>query len=293
MRVAVGIDIGGTKMLAGLVADDGRILVQKTRPTVRSQYMEGLEGITDEIMAAAAALGLEPIGIGVGTTGLVDHQEGRLVRSMNLGITNVPIRERLEARFQVDTSVDNDLHAATLGELMFGTGRLQRDFVLFNAGTGIAAGMVFNGRLHRGASNVSGELCHSSVEQHYHPCTCGLPGCLEQIVLDLRKGGQAPLVHLPRVGPPPDPAYGYLALGVIHLINLLNPPAVVLMGGMLTRNPSAVLWLEQAVRVYALPNALQGLQSFSVSTLEAGLVGAAALVYEAENESSERREQGA
>ncbi|HWH72328.1 MAG TPA: ROK family protein, partial [Candidatus Sulfotelmatobacter sp.] len=260
MRVAIGIDVGGTKMLAGLVADDGRILAQTKCPTVRERYMESLEALTEEMISAATAMSVSPIGIGVGTTGLVSHAEGRLVRSMNLNLTDMPIKARLEARFGLKTYADNDLHAATLAELIFGAGRAHKDFVVYNAGTGIAAGMVFGGHLHRGASNVSGEMCHSSVEQHYQPCNCGLPGCLEQIVLDLRKGGEAPPVNLPRAGAPPEPAYGYLALGLIHLINLLNPPAVVLMGGMLTNNPEAVVWLEKAVRAYALPAAVQGLR---------------------------------
>jgi glucokinase len=280
MRAAISIDVGGTKTLAGLVAEDGTVLVQCLRPTVRERYLQTIEEAAADLVDYAHRHAVTPVGIGVGTTGLVDHRQGRLVRSMNMGLENVAIGEHLRNRFGLDVFVDNDLHAATLGEMMFGVGRTYPDFVVFNAGTGIAAGMVFGGRLVRGASNVSGELCHTSVEQHHRGCTCGLPGCLESIVLELRNGGTAPEVRLPRVPDPPAPAYGYLALGVIHLVNLLNPPAVVLMGGMLTHDPAAVAWLHEAVRLHALPDAVRGLESFALSELPTGLVGAAALVYE-------------
>jgi glucokinase len=134
----------------------------------------------------------------------------------------------------------------------------------------------------RGASNAAGEAGHTSVEQHGPACTCGLPGCLEDSILRVRRGEAVPEVRLPRVPPPPTPAYGYLALGVIGLVNLLNPPAVVLAGGMFTRNPEAVAWLGDAVRAHALPVAAQALREIGVSAsgASAGLVGAAALVWE-------------
>jgi len=291
MGVALGIDIGGTKMLAGLVDADGRVLAARRLPTRREHYLEDLLLLSRTLLADAADRGLAAAGIGVGTTGLVDHAGGRLVRSMNLGLVDIPIRSRLEDALGLPAFVDNDLHASTLGELYFGVGRSCADFVLFNAGTGIAAGMVFGGRLLRGASNVSGEICHTSVEQHGPDCDCGLPGCLESMILALRAGGTAPAVVLARASaPPPEQAYGYLALGIIHLINLLNPPAMILAGGMFTAHPEATAWVAQTVRECALPVAVAGLDRICLAAAgaDAGLVGAAALVFEGSGPDRER-----
>jgi len=179
--------------------------------------------------------------------------------------------------------VDNDLHAAALGELRFGVGRRVRDFIVFNAGTGIAAGLVLNGRLIRGASNAAGEIGHTSVEQHGPTCACGLPGCLEDSILRLRRGEEVPEVRLPQVPPPPAPAYAYVALGIIQMVNMLNPAAVVLTGGMFTGRPGAAEWVRDAVRALVLPIAATGLREIDLSAAgpRAGLIGAATLVWEA------------
>jgi glucokinase len=248
----------------------------------RDRYVPELQALAAAMAAAAREQGLAVAGCGAGVTGLVDHAGGRLVRSMNLGLEDVPVAAALSAACGAPGWVDNDLHAAALGELRFGVGRRYADFVLFNAGTGIAAGLVFGGRLHRGASNVAGEMGHSSVEQHGPRCPCGLPGCLEDSIVRLRRGEEVPPVRLPASAPPPGPAYGYVALGVIHLVNLLNPPAVVLAGGMFTRQAGAVEWVADAVRAAALPVAVAGLREVCLAAAgaSAGLVGAAALVWE-------------
>jgi len=283
MSVAIGLDIGGTKLLAGLVDSTGRVLHTEERPMRPDRYLADLGALAAAAAAAARERGVAVAGVGAGVTGLVDRARGRLVRSLRLGLADISLAAALEEACGVPGWVDNDVHAAALGELRFGIGRRVRDFVVFNAGTGISAGLVLDGRVIRGASNVAGEMGHSSVEQHGPACTCGLPGCLEDSILRLRRGEPVPEVRLPRVGPPPAPAYGYVALGVIHLVNLLNPAAVVLAGGMFTRQPGAVEWLRDAVRALALPVAAAGLQEIELSAAGrlAGLMGAAALVWEA------------
>jgi glucokinase len=281
-ETAIGLDVGGTKILAGLVDRAGRVLHSDERPMRRDHYLADLRGAAGTMAATARERGLEVIGVGAGITGFVDHAAGRLIRSMNLDLEDVPVAEALQNVCGAPGWIDNDLHAAALGELYFGAGQRHADFVLFNAGTGIAAGLVFGGRLHRGASNVSGEICHTSVEQHGPACICGLPGCLEDSVLRLRRGEDVAPVRLARMAPPPAPAYGYVALGIIHLVNLLNPAAVVLAGGMFTRQPAATQWVAEAVRMTALPLAVAALKEIGVSAAgaAAGLVGAAALVWE-------------
>lgn len=282
VATAIGLDVGGTKILAGLVDRGGLVLHSEERPMRREHYLVDLQGLAASMTAVARERGLTVAGVGAGVTGLVDHAGGRLVRSLNLGLVDVPVVAALREACGVPGWVDNDVHAAALGELYFGVGRRFSDFVLFNAGTGVAAGMVFGGRLHRGASNVSGEIGHTSIEQHGPECMCSLPGCLEDSILRLRRGEPMPPVRLAHVTPPPAPVYGYVALGIIHLVNLLNPLAIVLAGGMFTRHPEAVEWVTDAVRATALPLAVAGLGEICLAAAgaDAGLVGASALVWE-------------
>lgn len=279
----VGIDIGGTKMLGGLLTASGAALATETRPTLSGSYLADVERLAGAMVTEAERRGLSLAGIGVGTTGMVDHAAGVLRRSMGLGVRDLPIRAVLEATYGLPAFVDNDIHAAALGELMFGVGRRYRDFLLVNAGTGLAVGMVLGGRLHRGVTNVAGEVGHTSVVADGDTCGCGLPGCVEGMVVRARAGETVRPVALARFPvPAPDVAYAYLALATINLVNFLNPAAVVLAGGMFTRNPEGAAWVAEAVRRCALESAAEGLVHVGVSEAgpEAGLVGAAALVLE-------------
>jgi glucokinase len=284
-EVAIGIDIGGTKIRAGLVDRSGHVLSDRQCPTDPSRLLDDVLSLAQRVQSDAASDGLRPEGIGVGTTGFVDRATGELVRSLNLRLEAVPLGKKLRQAFDLPISVDNDLHATTLGEARFGVGRDHSDFILVNAGTGIAVGMVFAGRLHRGASNASGEFGHTRMEISGGPrCTCGARGCLEALVVAAR-AGRAPErpPFKDQNDPPLGAEYRYLALGIVNVVNLLNPPIVVLAGGMFTENEAAVEAIRRAVRTAALPLAVRGLQRIVMARAgrQAGLVGAASLVFEA------------
>jgi glucokinase len=277
----LGIDVGGTKILGGLVSLDGRVLFEHRVTTRRLHLLEDIISVAKVIVAQAGSAALS---IGVGTTGFVDRASGTLVQSMNMGIERVPIGVALAEATGLRICVDNDVHAATVGEIYFGAGRRYKDFLLYNAGTGIATGLVFNGTLHRGASNYAGESGHMSSDQSGSSiCYCGMSGCTEKLLLEARAGNETIPAYLPRIEPPAQKQYGYLALGIIQLVNLLNPPAIVLAGGMFTGDPAATDWVRRAVRAHSLPNALIGLKEIELSRTapHTGLVGAAALSLEA------------
>lgn len=292
MAVIVGIDIGGTKMLSGAVSEDGAPLSSHHMATRRDHYLEDATTLAKAAMADATALGQTVIGIGVGTTGLVDERRGVLRRSLQLDLRELPIRDHLERGTGLPVRVDNDIHAAALGEAYFGDGRDHADFLVMNAGTGVAVGMVLGGRLHRGAGNVAGEVGHNSVAVDGSPCACGLPGCLEFNVVRARAGAVTPPVRFTRHRvPPPGLAYGFLALGIINLVNLLNPSAVVLAGGMFVSNPVACAWVAETVRRESIAAAAEGLEHIGVTGAgpNLGLIGAAALALEASGRGLEVR----
>jgi glucokinase len=275
--VLLGIDVGGTKILGGLVSRQGEVLREHRVPTRRQCVLEDLVGVA-KVLASQA--GNRAHSIGVGITGHIDRVNGVLVHSMNMRIKDIPIAQTLADETGLSIYVENDVHAATVGEIHFGAGRAYKDFLLFNAGTGLATGMVFNGRLHRGASNYAGESGHISSDQSGSSiCHCGLSGCTERLLIEARAGADTVAAYLPRIEPPASKVYGYLALSLIQLVNLLNPAAIALAGGMFTGDRIATDWVRRAVRAHALPNALSGLQEIELSRTApfTGLVGAAAL----------------
>ncbi|WP_171026544.1 ROK family protein [Mesorhizobium comanense] len=277
----LGIDIGGTKILGGLVSRRGEVLFEHRVPTRRQHLLADLVEVARIITAEA---GHGPRSIGIGTTGYIDRVNGVLVQSMNMNIGDVPIAQALSDATGLPVLVENDVHAATIGEIHFGAGRSHRDFVVFNAGTGLATGMVFNGKLHRGASNHAGENGHISSDQSRTTlCHCGLSGCTERLIHEVRAGAETVPAYLPRIEPPARKEHGYLALSLIQLVNLLNPAAVVLCGGMFTSDPASTNWVRRAVAAHALPHTLKGLTEIELSRTApfTGLVGAAALALEA------------
>ena len=277
----LGIDVGGSKILGGLVSQRGQVLFEHKVPTRRLHLLEDIIAVAKVITSRA---GPTARGIGVGTTGHVDRDNGVLTRSINMGIESVTIGEALAEATGLPVQVENDVHAATIGEIRFGAGRLYKDFLLFNAGTGLATGMVFNGRLHRGASNYAGENGHISSHQGGAAiCYCGLSGCTEKLLLAARAGEDVEPAYLPAIEAPAKKEYGYLALSLIQLVNLLNPAAIVLAGGMFTGDPVATAWVRRAVGAHVLPNALRGLREIELSCTApfTGLVGAAVLTLDA------------
>jgi glucokinase len=283
-NVLVGIDIGGTKIFGGLVSLDGTLITGRQLPTRPATLLSDMCEAAGTIIAAARSHGLTPRGIGVGAKGFIDRDRGYLVGSLNLGLTDVPIKDRLEAEFALPVAIDNDVHAATFGELTFGIGRQFRDFLLYNAGTGLAVGMVFNGRLYRGANNYAGESGHIGIDQSgVAICACGMSGCVEWLKLEARQGRVHLPVRLPKMdAPPPSPEYAYVALNLVHLVNLLNPPAIALAGGMFTNASAGIDWVRDAVRRHVLPRSNNALRAMPLAHggSAAGVVGAAALLLE-------------
>ena len=176
----VGLDIGATKTL-GLVLDpDGAILAQVREPTE-----PGADGIVRSAARVFEALRAEtgqPLDgrVGVGIPGLVDVEQGALKHAVNLGVNGdwLPLRSLLADRLGVPVVLENDVNAATLGAAALGHAT---DLVYLSIGTGLAAGLVLDGRLRRGEHGAAGEIGHVPVDPQGTVCQCGQRGCLETI----------------------------------------------------------------------------------------------------------------
>jgi glucokinase len=266
--LAVGVDVGGTKVLGRVLdpADDRAALVERRVDTPR-----GGEAMVDAIADVVAALADDPVvraagdvqSIGVGVPGLMD-EDGVLRFAPNLpGVVEYPVQERLSQRLGQAVAVDNDANCATWCEFRLGAARGATDAVLVTLGTGIGAGIVTDGRPNRGAHGFAGEPGHKVIDPNGPPCPCGRRGCWERFASgsglgrlgrDAAAAGRAPRV-MELAGGDAEAVRGehvtsaaldgdaeaiaimrefarWFAVGVANLVDILDPDVVVVGGGL-------------------------------------------------------------
>ncbi len=179
--IRVGLDVGGTKIDAVAVDRSGDIVGRHRRPTGW-----GDDAVVDSITQAVAALAAEnglslaSIGsVGVGIPGVVDVETGRVLHAVNLGVESLDLAGRASAALGIPFRIENDVKAAALGAAVLrgATGSM----AYLNLGTGVAAGIVLDGRIRRGARGTAGEVGHISVDPNGRLCGCGQRGCIETL----------------------------------------------------------------------------------------------------------------
>jgi glucokinase len=178
--LSIGVDIGGTKILAGIVSEDGDVRATARRATPRNDANDVLDLVADVVNELVAGTPEKLDGVGLGVAGLVDAERSKVYFAPNLRWSQVPVRALLEASTGLPVVVENDGNVAAWGEYRFGAGRGVRDLTLVTVGTGIGGGIVINGALFRGAHGVAGEIGHINAVPDGRPCGCGRNGCLEQ-----------------------------------------------------------------------------------------------------------------
>jgi len=181
MALTIGVDIGGTKIAAGVVDPEGRILRQAKRPTPFGDgelLAEAVAELVGELRKEGD--GEEVAGIGVGTAGFVDENRSRIVLAGNLGLAGDPVRERIARRLDLPVVVENDANAAAWAEVRFGAGRGRRDAVVVTLGTGVGGAIIMDGELRRGRFGAAGEIGHYRMVPFGRRCACGNQGCWEQ-----------------------------------------------------------------------------------------------------------------
>lgn len=262
MGLSVGVDVGGTKILAIAVDDTGRRIGNEVRrPTPRGSdaLFDAMVGAVLEVRASAGDL--EAVGVGV--PGLVDRN-GRLAVGPNLpGVVDLSIRDELQARLDLPVAVDNDATCATWAEVQSGAAKGAAEAFMVTLGTGIGGGVVSGGVLQRGANGFGGEPGHMVVDPKGPPCPCGRRGCWERFAsgsglgrlareaAESGRGGRFVELaggdpddvrgeHVTRAALDGDPdalavfqEFGWwAALGIANLVNLLDPEIVVVGGGL-------------------------------------------------------------
>jgi glucokinase len=168
MGLAIGVDIGGTKVAAGVVDDEGRVLARLRRDTPAHDP----DKVEDVIAEAIRELSADH--------GFVDAARSTVLFAPNLAWRNQPLRAAVEQRTGLPVVVENDANAAAWGETRFGAGHGQRFTVTVTVGTGLGGGVVLGGELIRGAFGAAAEVGHLSIVPDGRPCGCGNAGCWEQ-----------------------------------------------------------------------------------------------------------------
>ncbi|MDX6207167.1 MAG: glucokinase [Frankiales bacterium] len=178
MGLTIGVDVGGTKVLAGVVDEKGTILARSRRPTPSNSPTE----TADAIAAAVSEFRLEyeVEAVGIGAAGWIDETRSLVRFAPNLAWRDEPLRDIVEARIGLPVVVENDANAAAWGEYRFGAGRGHTHLILITVGTGIGCGIILDGLLYRGRFGVGGEPGHVRVVPDGRRCGCGNRGCWEQ-----------------------------------------------------------------------------------------------------------------
>ena len=265
MAKRIGIDVGGTNVKIALV-DDGKIIYSNSVPTYAQMGYEytvnNIKQAIRDLMKETETTAADIKGIGFDFPGQVDYKTGVVKLAPNIpGWVNVPIAQMIEEAFHIPTRIDNDVRCAALGEMNFGAGKGCQNFVCITVGTGIGSGLVVNGQLVRGAANAAGEIGHIKLQMKDGPiCGCGDTGCLEAfasgpsivaMAQDYLKSGKSTKFRemagdgeitpyiVAKAAEAGDPVAKriftiigeYVGMGLVSVINLLNPEKVIIGGG--------------------------------------------------------------
>jgi glucokinase len=189
---AVGVDLGGTKMLIGVVDADANVSFESREASTGQTEDQLVDLLVDEIDEARKARpGVSAVGLGIPAT--IDHDRGIAVSAVNLPIENLPVRDRVGERTGLPVFVDNDANLAALAEHLHGAARGADNAVMLTLGTGIGGGLILGGEIYRGATGAAAELGHVVIEMEGLPCQGNCPGrgCVETYASGTALGREA------------------------------------------------------------------------------------------------------
>jgi len=178
MTLAIGVDVGGTKVAAGVVDDEGRILAAMRRPTP-SHSPDDVEHTIADVVAELRKEH-DVVAVGIGAAGFIDAERSTVLFAPNLAWRDEPLKRDLSALIDLPLVVENDANAMAWGEHRFGAGRGYDHLVCVTVGTGIGGGIVLDGKLYRGRWGIGAEFGHIQVVPDGRRCGCGQSGCWEQ-----------------------------------------------------------------------------------------------------------------
>jgi glucokinase len=313
----VGVDLGGTKLAVGAMPADGsREIAMRSELTLADQGANAVVGriaraVNDVIAVVRAETGAGRdafLGVGIGAPGPLDREKGLVITTPNLGWTNYPLRDRVSEAVGLPATLDNDANCATVGEWWVGAAKGARNVIGMTIGTGIGGGLILNGELYHGASDVAGEIGHTTIDSTGRRCKCGNYGCLEayasgpataERAREALAGGEASMLTTLSGGDPSkitalmvyeaskagdDLAHQvvqdtarFIGTAIANLLNIFNPEVVVLAGGVVQAGDALFTPLRAEVRRRAFKPAVDACRIVPGALGgSAGVVGAVA-----------------
>jgi len=311
VAVTIGIDVGGTKIAAGVVDEDGKVIARRQIATAAKHptaVVAGIVKVAQELNAAAPGA----TGIGIGAAGLVDGDNGVVLSAPNIAWENVPLRAMVADRIDLPVLIDNDANVAAWGEALYGAGKGYGDQIMLTVGTGVGGGIIIGGKIYRGAHGIGGELGHMIVDAgNSAQCACGNHGDLEAMASGSSIGRRArerasepgAAAVLERAGRDGAAITGelvgeaakagdvwareiiaetghWLGVGIANFINIFDPNVVVVAGGAAAGTGELLLApARDAAAGLIIGHAWRKLPPILPAALgyDSGLVGAAAL----------------
>jgi glucokinase len=312
----IGVDLGGTKLLAGAVDPALNVHHRATRPARAADHQAVLDTVLSavaEVRDAIESASRSVAAVGLGIPALIDRGRGVAVMSTHLPLAGVPFGDLVAERIGLPVFVDNDANVAMLAEWRFGAARGAADAALLTIGTGIGGGLVVGGALQRGSQGAGAELGHMVVDADGLPCNGNCPnrGCLESVCSGTALGrearrlaGERPQSALGRAlaagreisGPlVTDLAHDgdaaaiealaaigrWLGVGIANLVNMLNPDVVVIGGGVIAAGELLLAPARAVVAERALSPSKEHVRIVPARFgAESGMLGAAALAFD-------------
>ena len=309
---SIGIDLGGTKILAGVVDTEKGIVIETAKKRTKKLEADFIVQRIIETVEKAICKAQIPMSqissIGIGAAGQVDRKNGVLISAPNLNCFDVELKKILEEHFNIPTYVGNDVEVATLGEMKFGSGVGYNNFVCIFVGTGIGSGIVCDGKHLKGATGTAGEIGHIIVDSGGRLCGCGGHGCLEayasrsaiekKILGSMKKGHKSIIAEsikesgVIRSSDLSDAldagdeivlnaiteASEYLSSGLASVINFYNPELIILGGGLMEAIDSFYdLTVKKTIaKALAVPAAKTKIMKTQLKDFS-GIIGAATL----------------
>ena len=304
----IGIDIGGTNLKAGIVDENNHIIEQTYTPVRRGTSPN--EIISDACQLAENAMSLaliskgEIAGAGISCAGTCDIKKGRVIHAYNLGFVNVPICDLVNFRLGVPVKLANDADAAALAEVKAGSASGSENAVYICIGTGIGVGVIINGKIYSGCGYAGTEAGHMTLKLDGEPCTCTADGCFEAYA------SATALINQAERAAEADPASAlnaaekisartvfeaadagdaaamrvtaeyirYLSAGITSLVNIFDPEAVVIGGGVSRRGEKLLVPVREYVGKHIFGAADRTPPVIAAARFSDGVLGAAMLI---------------
>ena len=315
----LAIDLGGTKIIAAIISNQGRVITREYYLTLAEEgpqlVIKRTLSAIDRLLSSRGIDSSQLNSISIAAAGAIDFGKGLVTLSPNLpGWYDIPLRDLIKEKYRVNTFLINDASAAALGEHRFGAGKGVNNLILLTLGTGIGGGIIINGKLYSGPCGSAGEIGHMTIDVNGPRCSCGNIGCLEMLasgtavareaIKRIRQGERSSLTEIVEgkiesitaekvevAAQGGDSlalevilkAANYLGVGMVNLVNIFNPEMIIVGGGMAKMGDLLLDPARQVVRERAFQLPAQAVRIVPAQLGDdAGVLGAAVFAFQQE-----------